>query len=234
MTPHISAKKEDVAKTVLMVGDPLRAKWIAENFLENPKLINEIRGMFGYTGTYKGKNITVMGHGMGMPSIGIYSYELFKFYEVDTIIRLGTCGSFKEQFKISDVVVAKASWSNSTFAKNLGLKVRMGTLYPTEKINSIIKEVANTNQIPVQEALVLASDVFYGSILKPEEHKCDVVEMEAFALFANAKLLNKQAAVILTVSDSFVTKEAMLPQDRQTALKTMITVGLESAIKLLN
>jgi purine-nucleoside phosphorylase len=164
MTPHNKAKLNDIAKVVLMPGDPLRAKWIAENFLKSAKLVNDVRGMFAYTGTYKNKKITVMAHGMGMPSIGIYSYELFKFYNVNTIIRVGSAGAFAKTIKLGDVIIAKEAFSESIYAKDVGVKV------PSSKIlkasNRILNVcLATTQQMKIKPHVgkVLCEDVFYSA-----------------------------------------------------------------------
>lgn len=232
-TPHIEAKKGEIAKNVLMPGDPLRAKYVAEHFLEDARLVNQVRNMYAYTGTYKGKELTVMASGMGMPSIGIYSYELYKFYDVENIIRIGSAGSYTERLAVLDVVLADSVWSRSSFAK-----VQNGcqdeVLYPSEKLNARILETAERLQIPIKTACVHSCDVFY-----PEEHmedfreinrkhQCECIEMESFALFHNAKLLGKNAACLLTISDSFVTHEELSSLARQESFENMMKVALES------
>ena len=220
-TAHNSANIEDVAKVVLMPGDPLRAKLIAENFLKDAVLFNDVRGMLGYTGTYKGKRVSVMGSGMGMASMGIYSYELFKFYDVDAIIRVGSTGSYSE----------------STYAlAQSGDKDTMQ--YPDEDLNKLIESVSQEVSIPVVKTNTHSSDVFYyeGDLEQPEkmveEQDALCVEMESFALFHNAKVLNKKAACLLTVSDSLCTNEHLSADERQTSFNEMITLALESAIRL--
>ena len=232
-TPHIEAKKGEIARNVLMPGDPLRAKYVAEHFLEDARLVNQVRNMYAYTGTYKGKELTVMASGMGMPSIGIYSYELYKFYDVENIIRIGSAGSYTDRLAVLDVVLAESVWSRSSFAK-----VQNGCeddiLYPSETLNARILETAERLQIPVKTARVHSCDVFY-----PEEHmedfreinrkhRCECIEMESFALFHNAKLLDKNAACLLTVSDSFVTHEELSSLERQESFENMMKVALES------
>lgn len=236
-TPHNAAEKGDIAKTVLMPGDPLRAKFIAETYLENPVQFNTVRNMFGYTGTYKGKRVSVMGSGMGMPSIGIYSYELFKFYEVDHIIRIGSAGAYSADLNVFDLVLADSAWSESTFAK-----VQNGSegdiQYPTEALNNMILDCAHTLGKEVYKGRIHSSDVFYhednvdGYREFEAKHGCVCVEMESYALFHNARVLGKQAACLLTISDSFITHEETTAQERQTSFHNMMELALESAIRL--
>lgn len=235
MTPHIKAKKTDFAKVVLMPGDPLRAKWIAENFLEDAQQINDIRGMLAFTGKYKGKKVSIMGHGMGIPSIGIYSYELFKFFNVETIIRIGSAGAYKREVQVGTVALVKEAISESTFADLLNVKTDNNVLYPSKEINEVIQNTAKELSINLLNPRIHSSDIFYGvrSVDQiVEKTNADLVEMESFALFANAKLLNKKAACLLTCSDSLVTHEAMSAEDRQTKFVDMVKLALESAIKL--
>ena len=235
MTPHIKAKKTDFAKVVLMPGDPLRAKWIAENFLEDAQQINDIRGMLAFTGKYKGKKVSIMGHGMGIPSIGIYSYELYKFFNVETIIRIGSAGAYKKEVQVGSVALVKEAISESTFADLLNVKTDNNVLYPSKEINEVIQNTAKELSINLLNPRIHSSDIFYGvrSVDQiVEKTNADLVEMESFALFANAKLLNKKAACLLTCSDSLVTHEAMSAEDRQTKFVDMVKLALESAIKL--
>lgn len=236
MTAHNNAKKGEISKIVLMPGDPLRAKWIAENFLINAKLVNEVRGMLAYSGTYKNKNISVMGHGMGIPSIGIYSCELFDVYDVDVIIRVGSAGSYVKNINIGDLVLAKDCYSESTFAENIGIKSVNNKLSATKEICDLIIETSKEINVDLTVATVHSSDVFYGSKFCVDEliqrSKSDVVEMESFGLYANAIKLNKKAATLLTCSDSLVTHEAMTANERQVSFKKMIVLALETAIKL--
>ena len=232
-TPHINAKKGEIAKTVLMPGDPLRAKFIAENFLTDPVLVNNVRGVQGHTGTWKGVPVTVMASGMGMPAIGIYSWELFSEYDVDNIIRIGSAGAYTDRLAVYDVVLADSAWSQSSFAK-----VQNGcmddVLYPSESLNTRILDAAHCLQIPLKTARIHSSDVFYTEdnvdgykeIIK--KHQCECVEMESFALFHNAKLLGKNAACLLTISDSFVTHEELSSLARQESFENMMKVALES------
>ena len=238
-TPHIEATdKSMIASTVLMPGDPLRAKFIADTYLENIVQFNQLRGMLGFTGTYKNKRVSVMGSGMGLPSIGIYSYELFKFYDVENIIRVGSCGAYHEDYEIYDLVLARDAFSESTY-----MTVQNGDsqniLQPSMELNQKILQAASARSIPIKHARVHSSDVFYGN--SPEyhtqirdQHKCNVKEMEAFALFANAKSLNKHAACVLTVSDiipmpgSHKEPKSTSAHERQHSFHSMVELVLES------
>ncbi len=242
MTPHISAKKEQIAKVVLMPGDPLRAKYIAENFLENYECVNEVRGMLAYTGFYNGKRITVMAHGMGIPSIGIYSYELFKFYDVDVIIRIGSCGAYLKETNLGDIIVAAETVSPSTYAESLGVQVNNKRLSATPELVDLVKNTAAEQNIKITTGLVLSGDVFYSESKEYEAWIDGMVkndgllaaEMEAFGLYANAIINKKKALTILTVSDSIVEHDKQLSADeRVTTFKNMMRLALESAIKLI-
>ncbi|SJZ35545.1 purine-nucleoside phosphorylase [Anaerorhabdus furcosa] len=234
-TPHNAAEKGQIAKTVLMPGDPLRAKFIAETFLENPVQFNTVRNMFGYTGTYKGKEISVMGSGMGMPSIGIYSYELYTQYGVENIIRIGSAGGYTADLKVFDVVLANSAYSESSYARVQSGYTEDKT-YPSEVLNGKIKLASNQVGIPVIESCIHSSDVFYreGGLdyvkVLVDEKKCTCVEMESFALFHNAKVLNKHAACLVTISDSFVTSEVTTAEERQNSFTNMMKIALEAAI----
>lgn len=232
-TPHNNAEKTDIAKSVLMPGDPLRSKFIAENFLENPKLVNNVRGVQGYTGTWKGKPVTVMASGMGMPSIGIYSYELFKFYDVENIIRVGSAGAYVPELKLFDVVLSTGAYSESTYAKEQCGYLE-DTTYPSESLNQKLKNAAKENNIEVHEGLIHSSDVFYREskdyLNTIHEKNCLAVEMESFALFSNAKVLGKNAACILTISDSFVSPEETTPEQREKSFTEMMKIALDAAI----
>lgn len=234
-TPHNNANYGDIAKTVLMPGDPLRAKFIAETFLENPVLFNTVRNMFGYTGTYKGKKVSVMGSGMGMPSIGIYSYELYNEYGVENIIRIGSAGGYTKEAKIYDVVLATKAYSESSYAKTQ-CGYESDTLYPDEELNGKLKKAAEELNIPLHEGGIHSSDVFYrqgGSDYMKDvvEKGCVAVEMESFALFSNARILGKKAACLVTISDSFVTPEITTAEERQTSFTNMMKIALEAAIQ---
>lgn len=235
MTPHNEARKEDIAKVVLMPGDPLRAKFIAENFMDNYKVVNSVRGMLAYTGEYKGKRITVMGHGMGIPSVGIYSYELFKFYDVDAIIRIGSCGSYKKDVKVLDVLLVDNAYSESTYALvQSGFTGNMTK--SSDELNEKIKETAKEMNLDVRFSNIHSSDVFYSDTTNIEEltekYGCCAVEMESFGLFHNANVLNKKAACILTVSDSLVEKAELTADERRTSMTNMIKLALESTLKM--
>lgn len=234
-TPHIESKKEEIAKVVLMPGDPLRAKYIAENFLENAKVVNKVRNALAYTGYYKGKMVTIFSSGMGMPSMGIYSYELYKFYDVDTIIRIGSAGAYTDEVKIYDVLLTLASYSESTFGK-----VQNGDstniLYSSDEINKKLIETAEDLSIELKRGTIHSSDVFYkeNDNFKElyEKYGCLACEMESFALFHNAKALNKKAACLLTISDNLVTHEATTSEEREKSFTDMMRLALETAIKL--
>ena len=233
-TPHNQAEKGQIAKTVLMPGDPLRAKFIAETFLENPVQFNAVRNMFGYTGTYKGKEVSVMGSGMGMPSIGIYSYELYSQYGVENIIRIGSAGGYTADMKVYDVMLCDSAYSESSFAK-----VQSGYeedhTYPSKELNQKLMAAAERVNVPLHVGCIHSSDVFYreGNLdyIKGlvEDKGCKAVEMESFALFHNAAVLGKHAACLVTISDSFVTDEVTTPEERQKSFTNMMKVALEAA-----
>ena len=235
-TPHNRGEKGQFAKTVIMPGDPLRAKMIAETFLDDAVLVTDVRNMFGYTGTYKGHPVSVMGSGMGMPSIGIYSYELFTQYDVDTIIRVGSTGSYVDSLNVNDVVLADSAWSESTFAfVQNGCEDEI--LYPDEELNEKIQAAAEELGKKLTTVRVHSADVFYRDS-DPDYYKglvsetgVQVVEMESFALFHNANVTEKKAACLLTISDSFVKPEQLTAEERQNSMKHMIEIALEAAIK---
>ena len=234
-TAHNKATKGEIAKVVLMPGDPLRAKFIAETFLENVKCFNDVRNMFGYTGTYKGKEVSVMGSGMGMPSIGIYSYELFNEYDVEAIIRNGSAGAYSADLKIYDVVLASSAYSESTYAKTQsGYKENIN--YPSKELNELIINTAKDLGLNLHTSMIHSSDVFYRAnsdyLAEIEKIGAKAVEMESFALFHNANVLNKKAACLLTISDSFVTNEVTSAKERQESFTNMMKIALEAAIKL--
>ena len=230
-TPHNKAEKEDIAKTVIMPGDPLRAKYIAEKYLSNYKLVNDVRGMYAYTGFYNNKKVTVMAHGMGNPSIGIYAYELFKFYDVDEIIRIGSCGAFKESIKLRDLILVLETYSKSSFIKTYD-NDESNTFKSNEELNKKIQNAADKLSININKTNVYNTDVFYTENENYEElynkYGCTVVEMETFALFSLAKKLNKKASCLLTVSDNILTNEKLSSDERQTSFDEMIKLSLES------
>ena len=239
MSIHCNAKKEDIKSVVLMPGDPLRAKYIAENFLENARLVNTVRNMLAYTGTYKGKEITVFSSGMGMPSMGIYCYELYKFYDVDTIIRIGSCGSYNKNIKPLDTILVEDSYTESNFAFSWNGK-DCHIAYPCEETNKTIEAVAKENNLPFVKGSTLCGDCFdryledLNSLINrfPKDLNIIGAEMEAFSLFYLAKCLNKKAACLLTVVDSLYSTEELSSKERETSLNTMIKIALESAVKI--
>ncbi len=233
-TPHIELKDKGlIAKTVLMPGDPLRAEFIAKTYLKDVVKINNVRNMFGFTGKYNGKLVTVMGSGMGMPSIGIYSYELFKFYDVEQIIRIGSCGSYTEDAKVYDVIVVEDAYSESSYAQ-VAFGYEENILPSNPEIITDLTSAAKKLNIDIIKGRIHSSDVFYrhvGDVFKDvrDKYNCLGVEMESFALFANAKALNKKAACVLTVSDSLVTHEATTSEERQNSFNKMMEIALEAA-----
>ncbi len=231
-TVHIGANNDDIAKTVIMPGDPLRAKFIAERYLTDVKIINTVRNMFGYTGLYKNKKITVMASGMGNPSMGIYSYELYKFFDVDNIIRIGTCGSYKPEVKVFDVLLVDKSYSNSTYALNL-MDYEENNISSSNILNHTIKKTAANNNISINFCNIHNTDTFYNKDYSEYlNYNCVGVEMETYALFANAKLLNKNASAILTVSDNLITKTEISSEQREKSTIEMIELALESILNI--
>lgn len=238
-TPHNEANIGDIAKTVVMPGDPLRAKYIAENFLDNYKLVNQVRGMYAYTGTYKGKEITVMAHGMGMPSVGIYTYELFKIYGVENIIRIGSCGGYKPELELFDIILTENVFSESNYALTLN-NDNCHIVSSNSDLNSIIEDTAKDSNINIVLGNTVCTDCFdvymtdVNKFLErvPDNFNPVAAEMEAFALFYNAKLLNKKASCLMSVVDSKFIKDIATPEERQTGLNTMIKLALDSAIKI--
>ncbi|MBR6283228.1 MAG: purine-nucleoside phosphorylase [Muribaculaceae bacterium] len=236
-TPHNNAPQGAFAKTVLMPGDPLRAKFIVENFLDDVELVTSVRNVYGYTGKYKGVPVSVMASGMGMPSMGIYSYELFKFYDVENIIRIGSSGSYTKRVNVLDVVLASAAYSMSSFAEVMS-GVKADTMYPSASLNEVILAKSEELGIPVHHDVIRSSDVFYGGEGGPtwqEVHErtgAVCVEMESYALFHIANVLGKRAACLLTISDSLVTGAAISAEERQESFRTMMKLALESAIAL--
>lgn len=240
-TPHINATPEDFAKTVLMPGDPLRAKFIAENFLTDAKLVNYVRGIHGYTGTYKGTPVSVMASGMGMPSIGIYSYELFNFFGVDNIIRVGSAGGMNKDIKVRDIIIAQGACTDSNYAHTFNLP---GTFAPIADFNLLKTAVKKADELSLSYSVgnILSSDVFYNDFEGVPENmtssalwgKMGVlgVEMEAAALYMNAARSGKSALAILTVSDHLLTGESLSAEERQNSFTDMMTLSLETAVNL--
>ena len=230
MTPHIEAKLGEIAKTVIMPGDPMRAKFIAENFLTDYKLVNKVRGIFAYTGYYNNKHITVMASGMGMPSMGIYCYELYKFYDVENIIRIGTAGSYTTDLNLYDLLLVESAYSKTSFG-TVQDENASDTVYSSESLNNIIKAKANELDQKLVCGKIHSTDVFYNDNDNLEELTnigCLAAEMESYALFFTANKLNKQATAILTISDNIVTKEQTTSNDRETNLIDMIRLVLEA------
>ena len=231
-TPHISAKKEDIAKTVLMPGDPLRSEFIAKNFLKNPVLVNDVRGVHGYTGEYNGKKVTVMASGMGQPSIGIYSYELFNFYDVDAIIRVGTCGSFHPDLHARDIIVAMGACTNGNYAMQYKLP---GTFAPIADFDLVRRAVEECEKAGVNYKVgnIFSSDTFYDDANSGMDWaKMGVlgVEMESAALYCNAARAGKKALCICTVSDSFIyPEENTTAEERQNSFTAMMKIALNLA-----
>ena len=233
MTPHISANVGEIAKTVIMPGDPLRVKYIAENFLDNFKLVSDVRGILAYTGFYKGKEVTVMASGMGCPSMGIYSYELFKFYNVENIIRIGSCGSYIKDLNLFDLVLVDECYSNSNYAKYQNGS-DLNILSSSKELNDIIINKAHELEFNIRTGRVYCSDVFYSDVEDKkkivEEYNCLATEMESFALFHNANVLGKKAICVLTVSDNLVTGAKATPKERETGFNNMISLVLNSLL----
>lgn len=227
-TPHNAAVEGQIAKTVLMPGDPLRAKLLADTYLENVEQFNTVRNMFGYTGTYKGQPVSVMGSGMGMPSIGIYSYELFNFYGVDNILRIGSAGGLAPEVKLRDIVIGMSSSTDSNYPSQYGMP---GTIAPTADFGLLSKAVAGAEKLgyPVRVGNILASDVFYtvdNSLTKWASMDVLAVEMESAALYLNAMYAHKHALTLLTISDLPLTGEALTAEERQTSFTQMMEVAL--------
>ena len=233
-TPHNQCvDKSLIAKTVLMPGDPLRAKYIADNFLTDVICFNSVRNVLGYTGYYNKKRISVMASGMGMPSIGIYSYELYSFYDVETIIRIGSAGSYSERLNVYDTVLVSKAFSESSYAK-VAFNYNSKYQKPSKLINNKLIKSAKKLNIELKDAIIHSSDVFYSGNSNhwqelKEKYQVEAVEMESFALFANAKYLNKNAACLLTISDSFVTHDEISAEQRQNNLNNMIKIALDLA-----
>ena len=234
MSTHIESKLEDISSVVLMPGDPKRCEYSARKFLANSKIVNNVRGMTAYTGFYKSKKITVFPSGMGCPSMGIYSYELFKEYNVDTIIRIGTMGGYTD-LKLKDIVLVDNSITNSNYGKYLCNYPNININGDME-LNNIILNTSKELGLNIYNGNIYSSDVFYeqNNDFKDKVAKYNVlgVEMESFALFTNAKLLNKKAATLLMVSDSFIYPDKLSSLEREQGLDNLITLALETSLKL--
>lgn len=232
-TAHNKANPGDIAKTVLMSGDPLRIKKIAEKYLDNPKLVNDVRNIYAYTGTYNGKEVTVMAHGMGIPSMGIYAYELFKFYDVDKIIRLGSCGAYSPDLNLLDIILVNESYTESNFAYELNNE-NVNTVSSSTRLNNKLKESASKLGINIVEGNVMSTDCFdwyvkdINVLLDRLPKDLIAAEMESFALFYLAKQFNKEASCLLTVVDSHYKKEELSAEDRESKLDKMSLIALES------
>ena len=228
-TPHISAKLGDFAETVLMPGDPLRSKFIAENFLDDPVLVNNVRGVQGYTGTYKGKRVSVMASGMGMPAIGIYSHELFNFYDVKNIIRIGTAGGLMSEVKVKDIVMGMACVTNSNWAAQYEINASIPAVCSYELLKKAEKSALG---VTPHIGTIFSSDVFYDSTRDYDKWRAmgvKAVEMEAAALYMEAARAGKNALCICTVSDHMVTGESCSSEERQTSFTKMMEIALETA-----
>ncbi len=234
-TPHIESHREDIAKIVIMPGDPKRSEFIANNFLVAPRLVNTLRGMTAYTGYYKGERVTIFPSGMGMPSMGIYSHELFKEYDVEVIIRVGTAGSYDENLKVYDVFLAESAYSKTSFDE-ASLNESIDAINSNIELNTLIKETAKKLGINLTSGRIHTTDSFYSadSVLVREaiKNNCKAVEMEAFALFLNAREHHKKATTILTITDEVYSNNQMTGKEREIRLNSMITLALETIIKL--
>ncbi len=234
-TPHISATPEDFAKTVLMPGDPLRSQFIAKNFLTDARLVNNVRGVQGYTGTYKGVPVSVMASGMGMSSMGIYSYELFNFFDVDNIIRIGSCGAISKQLAVRDIVIGMAACTNSNYVSQYGIN---GTFAPICDYTLMSKAVSNCEKYDAKYHVgnLLSSDIFYNADSAANDGFMALgvlaVEMEAAALYMNAAYAKKRALAICTVSDHILTGEATTATERETTFTRMMEIALDTAVEM--
>ncbi|NLU23342.1 MAG: purine-nucleoside phosphorylase [Clostridiales bacterium] len=235
-TPHNEAEKGAFGKTVLMPGDPLRAKFIAETFLENPELVNNVRGIHGYTGTYKGVKVSVMASGMGMPSIGIYSYELFHMYDVENIIRIGSAGALRKELPLGSVVAGMGACTNSRFADQYRLPGTFAPIASFELLTAAV-ETAKELQVNMPVGNLFSSDTFYDasqSTMEWAKMGALAVEMEAAALYCNAAFAGKRALAICSISDNLVTGEELPAQARQTTFTNMMKIALDVAVKMEN
>lgn len=231
-TIHNEAKKGDIAATVLMPGDPLRAKYLAETFLEDAKVFNTVRGMLGYTGYYKRKRISVMGSGMGMPSIGLYSYELYNFYDVKSIIRIGSCGAYSKDLHVRDLVIAQGVCTDSNYASQFGLPGTFSAISSFDLLDAAVTKAREKN-LSFKVGNIVSSDVFYSAdednAKKWASMGCLGVEMESYALYVNAAYAGKKALTILTVSDHLFLEEKTTSEERQKTFTDMMEIALEIA-----
>lgn len=235
MTPHISSEKESIARVVIMPGDPKRVEYIAKNFLDNPVLVNDVRKETAYTGFYKGKKVTVFSSGMGIPSMGIYSYELFKFYDVKAIIRIGSAGSYVKDLNVNDLFLVDESYSTSSYRKDF-IKDNKNIVFSNTHLNDLVLKTCKELNINLKSGRVHSTEAFYtegfsiDNIVK--EHNCKCVEMESFSLFTNSEHLNKMATCLLTISDSFITGASLTSEERETSFNSMIKLALETSLKI--
>lgn len=234
-TPHIESEKEDIANKVIMPGDPKRAEFIAKTFLTDVKEVNTVRGENAYTGYYKGERITIFSSGMGIPSMGIYSYELFNEYNVDYIIRVGTAGSYKKEIKLKDIFLANSSYSDTCYDMEL-MNENANIVNASIELNAKIEETAQRLDIEIKKGRVHTTEAFYGSDNIKEkainEYDANVVEMESYALFLNAKKFHKQASTLLTITDTLFNKEELSRDERERKVNSIITLALETLINL--
>ena len=234
-TVHIEAEKEDIAKRVLMPGDPNRVKYIAEKYLTDARLVNKLRGELAYTGYYKNEKVTIFSSGIGIPSMGIYSHELFDYYDVDTIIRIGTAGSYLKDLKVYDLLLANSAYSKTYFDEEAGREGdNIEIINSSQELNGIIINTARIRDINIQEGRVHTSLAFYNNITDYSKYTdigCKAVEMETYALLYNAKKYYKKATAILTISDNLITHDVIDPLERERKLDEMIVLALESIIK---
>ena len=234
-TVHIEAEKEDIAKRVLMPGDPNRVKYIAEKYLTDAKLVNQLRGELAYTGYYKDVKVTIFSSGMGIPSMGIYSHELFDYYDVDTIIRIGTAGSYLPDLKVYDLLLATSAYSKTYFDEEAGREGdNVEIINSSQELNGVVLNTARIRDINITEGRVHTSLAFYNKLTDYSKYTnlgCKAVEMETYALLYNAKKFYKKATAILTISDNLVTHEIIDPMERERKLDEMIVLALESIIK---
>ena len=235
MTPHIEAQINEISPLVIMPGDPNRCKYIAEKYLTDVKLVNEVRGELAYTGYYKNKQVTIFSSGMGIPSMGIYSHELFTVYNVKAIIRIGSAGSYTNDLNVRDLFLATSSYTNSNYALDYSGSSEK-QVYSSSELNAVIKETSKGLNMSLEEGTCHSTESFYTKTLDLDkivnEYNCKCVEMETFSLYLNARILNKQASALLTISDSFITKEELSSEEREKSFDEMITLALESIIKL--